>query len=193
LIITLDDTQFEVSPSLIIIAIYFIKQRFQSSEEVLFIDNMITGKFSRLKFLVERLQNLFICPSCGHQTNADRNGSINIAARLITLTGSLHSVKGMGKWDSAVQRARSSRPKTWGQKSSRTSQLPLESPLSGSRESAAVHSAQTSLLDFGDRVRQSDHDPAVAKTVEDLSASGADSSKSMQEKKTWTVGGIQSE
>jgi transposase len=138
-------------------------------------------------------QNLFICSSCGHQTNADRNGSINIAARLITLTESLHSVKGQGKWDSAVQRARSSRPKSWGTTSSQKSQLSSESPLSGSRESAAVHSAQTSLLDFGDEVRQSDHDPVVAKTVEDLSAYGSDSPESMQEKKAWTVGGIQSE
>jgi transposase len=135
-------------------------------------------------------QNLFVCPTCGHQTNADRNGSINIAARLITLTESLHSVKGQGKWDSAIQKARSSRPRSWRRTSSRKSPLSSESPLSGSRESAAVHSAQASLLDFGDGVRQSDHDPAVAKTVEDLSASGGDGPDSMQEKKAWTVGGI---
>jgi hypothetical protein len=122
-----------------------------------------------------------------------RNGSINIAVRLITLTGSLHSVKGLGKWDSAVQKARISRPKSRRTKSSRKSQLSSENPLSGSRESAAVHLAQTNLLDFGDVVRQSDHDLAVAKTVEDLSALGGDSPENVQEKKAWTVGGIQSE
>jgi len=137
-------------------------------------------------------QNFFICPSCGHKTNADRNGSINIAARLITLTESLHSVKGLGKWDSATQKARISRPKTWGAKSPRKSQLPSENPLSGSRESAAVCSAQTSLLDFGDEIRQSDHDLAVAKTVEIPSATGNDKPDTMQEKKAWTMGGIQS-
>ncbi|MHA1882773.1 MAG: zinc ribbon domain-containing protein, partial [Candidatus Thorarchaeota archaeon] len=39
-------------------------------------------------------QNYFHCPSCGQKINADRNGSINIAARLLTLTKSLHNVRG---------------------------------------------------------------------------------------------------
>ncbi|MFW9803784.1 MAG: zinc ribbon domain-containing protein, partial [Candidatus Thorarchaeota archaeon] len=43
-------------------------------------------------------QNYFHCPSCGQKTNADRNGSINIAARMLTLTKSLHSVRGLGLW-----------------------------------------------------------------------------------------------
>ncbi|MDF1537835.1 MAG: zinc ribbon domain-containing protein, partial [Candidatus Thorarchaeota archaeon] len=51
-------------------------------------------------------QNYFHCPSCGHKTNADRNGSINIAARLLTLTKSLHSVRGLGKWASSVLRSK---------------------------------------------------------------------------------------
>ncbi|MDF1540356.1 MAG: zinc ribbon domain-containing protein, partial [Candidatus Thorarchaeota archaeon] len=29
-------------------------------------------------------QNYFHCPSCGLKTNADRNGSTNIAARMLT-------------------------------------------------------------------------------------------------------------
>ena len=137
-------------------------------------------------------QNSFICPSCGHKTNADRNGSINIAGRLIMLTESLHSVKGQGKWDSAIQKAQSSRPKSRRNKSSWKSQLSDGSSLSISRESAVVHSTQLSLFDFGDEINQSDDDLAVEKTVEDLAATGADSPDSMQKKKAWTVGGIQS-
>ncbi|MDF1541286.1 MAG: zinc ribbon domain-containing protein, partial [Candidatus Thorarchaeota archaeon] len=56
-------------------------------------------------------QNYFHCPSCGHKTNADRNGSINIAARLLTLTKSLHSVRGLGLWTRALSKARGARPK----------------------------------------------------------------------------------
>lgn len=138
-------------------------------------------------------QNFFICPSCGHKTNADRNGSINIAGRLIMLTESLHSVKGRGKWDSAIQKALSSRPKSRRNKSSRSSQLSDESSLSNSRESAVVHSTQLSLLVFGDEIKQGDYDLAVEKTVEDLTATVDDSPDTMQKKKAWTVGGIQSE
>ncbi|MDF1540670.1 MAG: zinc ribbon domain-containing protein, partial [Candidatus Thorarchaeota archaeon] len=59
-------------------------------------------------------QNYFHCPSCGHKTNADRNGSANIAARLLMLTKSLHSVRGLGLWTRAVVRGitnRRARPK----------------------------------------------------------------------------------
>jgi transposase len=138
-------------------------------------------------------QNSFICPSCGHKTNADRNGSINIAGRLIMLTESLHSVKGQGKWDSAIKKKRISRPESWGTKSSLKSQLSQESSLSSSQESAAIHSTQSSLLDFGDEIKQGDYGLAVEKTVENLSATGDDSPEAMQEKKAWSVGGIQSE
>ncbi|MDF1540234.1 MAG: transposase, partial [Candidatus Thorarchaeota archaeon] len=59
-------------------------------------------------------QNYFCCPSCGHKINADRNGSTNIAARMLTLTKSLHSVRGLGLWTRAVTRRvtnRRARPK----------------------------------------------------------------------------------
>jgi transposase len=67
-------------------------------------------------------QSLFVCPSCGNRCNADMNGATDIAGRLITLTKSLHSVRGLGKWASAV--ARGLRPKTRGKVSSQ----PPESP-----------------------------------------------------------------
>ncbi|MHA2067304.1 MAG: zinc ribbon domain-containing protein, partial [Candidatus Thorarchaeota archaeon] len=109
-------------------------------------------------------QNYFHCPSCGQKTNADRNGSINIAARMLTLTKSLHSVRGLGKWASAI--AQSKRPKTRKKKPSRGKSLLSEQELtSGSGESAAVHLAQSSLLSFSDDAGKSDNDPAVGRTM----------------------------
>ncbi len=49
-------------------------------------------------------QNYFVCHTCGHRTNADRNGAINIAAKTITLTPLLHEVRGLGNWASSVER-----------------------------------------------------------------------------------------
>ncbi|MHA2024127.1 MAG: zinc ribbon domain-containing protein, partial [Candidatus Thorarchaeota archaeon] len=54
-------------------------------------------------------QNYFHCPSCGYSINADLNGSANIAARLLTLTKSLHSVRGLGLWTRAVVRGTTNR------------------------------------------------------------------------------------
>ncbi|MFW9890006.1 MAG: zinc ribbon domain-containing protein [Candidatus Thorarchaeota archaeon] len=56
-------------------------------------------------------QSYFYCPTCGRKTNADRNGSINIAARMFMLTKSLHSVRGLGLWTRALDRARRARLK----------------------------------------------------------------------------------
>ncbi|MFO7837219.1 MAG: transposase [Candidatus Thorarchaeota archaeon] len=119
-------------------------------------------------------QDRFICPSCGNRCNADRNGAINIAGRLITLTSSLHDVRGLGKWASAV--ARSARPKARGKPcaSRRKSLLSKQGTSSGSGESAAVHHVQTDLLSYGDKAEVGDHDHAVARTVEDLAVTGSD-------------------
>ncbi|MCK5238762.1 MAG: hypothetical protein KAR33_04385, partial [Candidatus Thorarchaeota archaeon] len=64
---------------------------------------------------------------------------------------------------------------------------------SGSRESAAVHHAQLSLSDFGDKVEMGDNDPAVGSTVEMLSVAGSDDSASVQEKEARSVGGFPSQ
>jgi hypothetical protein len=136
-------------------------------------------------------QNYFHCPSCGHKTNGDRNGSINIAARMLTLTKSLHSVRGLGKWESAI--ARSLQLKAQKKKSSREKSLPSkEGPSSGPGESAAVHFAQSSLISFSDGAGVSDDDPAVERTVETLAVAGSDVSASGQEKEVRSVGGISS-
>jgi transposase len=139
-------------------------------------------------------QNYFHCPSCGHKTNADRNGSINIAARLLTLTKSLHSVRGLGKWVSAiVQSTRLKAQKKSSKKSSKGKSLLSEKEhTSSSGESAAVHHTQTSLLSFSDESGKDDNDPAVARTVETLSVVGSDAPTQTQEKKARTTGGIPS-
>ena len=143
-------------------------------------------------------QNYFHCPSCGYSINADQNGSINIAARLLMLTKSLHSMRGLGLWTRAVVRgttnrrarlkARKKKPSSKGK-----SLLSKKEPTSGSGESAAVHFAQTSLHSFGDKVMMSDNDPAVARTVETLSVAGSDVLVSKQEKETRPSGGIPSQ
>jgi hypothetical protein len=118
------------------------------------------------------------------------NGAINIAGRLITLTKSLHSVGGLGKWASAM--ARSKRPKAQGRESRRKSLLPSKDQVSDPRESAAVHFVQKDLSSFGDNARVSDNDPAVVRTVERLSVAGSDAPARRQEKEARSVGGIPS-
>jgi transposase len=138
-------------------------------------------------------QNYFYCPSCGHKTNADRNGAINIAGRLITLTKSLHSVRGLGKWQDSVQAGKCSRLKARKKKPSQgKSLLSKKEQTSGSGESAAVHFAQTRLIGFGDESNMSDDDPAVVRTVETLTVVGSDAPTSTQEKEARSSGGIPS-
>jgi transposase len=138
-------------------------------------------------------QNYFYCPSCGYSINADQNGSINIAARMLTLTKSLHSVRGLGLWTRTLDKVRRARPKTRKKMSSQgKSLLSKQEPPSSSGESAAVHYAQTSLLGFGDKARLSDNDPAVVKTVEMLSVVGSDVPILTQKKEARSSGGIPS-
>ena len=110
------------------------------------------------------------------------------------LTSSLHGVRGLGKWASAVQRARSARLKARRKKSSseRMSSLPARDQTLGSGESAAVHYVQSDLSSFGDEAGVSDNDPAVVKAVERLSVAGSDVPATRQEKEARTVGGIPS-
>jgi IS605 OrfB family transposase len=141
-------------------------------------------------------QNLFVCPTCGHKTNADKNGAINIAGRLITLTKSLHGVRGLGKWTDSVQRARKrSLPKAKGKthSSQRKSLLPSKGQVSSLGESAAVHYVQMDLLSFGDDSGMGDDDHAVVRTVESLSVVGSDTPAEEQKQEARTDGGMPSQ
>jgi hypothetical protein len=101
-------------------------------------------------------------------------------------------MKGLGKWASAI--ARSSRLKARKKKlSSKGKSLLSKKELSSSSgESAAVHFAQLDLVSFSDEVGESDNDPAVVKTVENLSVVGSDVPTSVQEKEARSSGGIPS-
>jgi transposase len=137
-------------------------------------------------------QNYFHCPSCGHKTNADRNGSINIAARMLKLTKSLHSVRGLGMWTRILDKVQRTRPKARRKFSRGRSLLSEKDHASGSRESAAVHFVQSDLASFSDEPSESDNDPAVVRTVETLSVVESDDSTLVQEKETRSSGGIPS-
>ncbi|MFW9890007.1 MAG: hypothetical protein ACFFER_17630 [Candidatus Thorarchaeota archaeon] len=60
--------------------------------------------------------------------------------------------------------------------------LSKEGASSSPGESAAVHHAQKSLLDFSDEGEKGDDDPAVLRTVVTLAAYGSDGSASKQKK-----------
>ncbi len=137
-------------------------------------------------------QNYFQCPSCGYKINADRNGSINIAARMLMLTKSLHSVRGLGLWTRALDRARRARLKARRKKSKGKSLLSRKEQTSGSGESAAVHFVQSDLASFSDGTGESDDDPAVVRTVETLAVVGSDVPALKQEKEARSSGGIPS-
>ncbi len=142
-------------------------------------------------------QSYFHCPSCGYSINADLNGSTNIAARMLTLTKSLHSVRGLGLWTRAVVRGttnRRARPKARKKKPSfkGKSLLSTKEPTSGSGESAAVHFVHTDPVSFSDGTGESDNDPAVVRTVETLSVAGSDVPACKQEKEARSSGGIPS-
>ena len=138
-------------------------------------------------------QNYFKCPSCGFRTNADRNGSINIAARLLTLTQSLHSVRGLGLWTRALDKARRVQPKARRKSSGGKSLLSVKEQSSGSGESAAVHFVQQDLISFSDEDGESDNDPVVVRTVETLSVAESDGSALGQEEEARSAGGMPSQ
>ncbi len=134
-------------------------------------------------------QSMFVC-SCGFRTNADRNGSLNIACRLVMLIPSLRNDKGLGRW--AVPE-RAPAPKARRKSSSkRKPSLSSKGQASDLGESAAVHYVQSDLVSFGDETGKSDDDPAVARTVEALSVVGSDEPTAAQEKEARTTGGISS-
>jgi IS605 OrfB family transposase len=135
-------------------------------------------------------QSLFVC-SCGFKTNADRNGSLNIARRLIKLIPSLQNEnKGLGRW---LVPERAPAPNA-GRKSSskQKSSLSSRGQVSDLGESAAVHQVQMDLLSFGDESEMGDKDPAVANDAETLSVAGCDANRARQKKEARTVGGIPS-
>jgi IS605 OrfB family transposase len=109
-------------------------------------------------------QSLFICHTCGYRSNADKNGAINIARRLITLIPSLRDEKGLGRWLFTRKKGRSTL-KVW--RSSRSKgKSPPSSGLSGSRGRSVVEcQMQTTLEEFVDTA-----DPAMERTVEIPSA-----------------------
>jgi hypothetical protein len=64
---------------------------------------------------------------------------------------------------------------------------------SGSGESAAVHSVQLDLASFSDGAGESDHDPAVGRTVETLPVSEGDGSVQRQKEEARSTGGMLSQ
>jgi transposase len=135
-------------------------------------------------------QSLFVC-RCGFRTNADRNGSLNIAHRLIKLIPSSMNENGLGRW---ARPERAPAPKA-GRKISfkQKSSLPSKDGTSHLGESAAVHSVQMDLLSFGDKTGLCDDDHAVASTVENLSGTIKDANGTYQEKEVRSDGGIVSQ
>ncbi|MHA1654697.1 MAG: zinc ribbon domain-containing protein [Candidatus Thorarchaeota archaeon] len=137
----------------------------------------VTGKGARLVVVSERWtsitcsrcgrgghrprQNLFVCPMCGLHTNADRNASINIAARLIMLTSSLREVRGLGRW----ARKAAHQPKARRESHSRGKSLSSRHRRASYGGRPAATPVQTMLLD---------DDLAVVRNAESLSVSKND-------------------
>jgi transposase len=110
-------------------------------------------------------QSYFLCHTCGYRDNADKNAAINIGRRLIKLIPSLRDERGLGRW---LQYSTETTPKTRRSSGSEgMSPLPERLPASLERKSVADCDDQTSPE--GSR---SSTDPAMAKTVETLTAAG---------------------
>ena len=106
-------------------------------------------------------------------------------------------MKELGLWTRALDEAQRARLKAWKKNSKKSSQgkslLSEKEHLSCSGESAAVHFVQSDLASFSDGAGESDNDPAVVKTVENLSVTGCDVPVLKQEKEARSVGGIPSQ
>ncbi|MHA2071341.1 MAG: hypothetical protein ACW985_06095 [Candidatus Thorarchaeota archaeon] len=101
-------------------------------------------------------------------------------------------MKGLGLWNKALNRARRARPKARRKIPRGKSSLSKKGLPSSPGESAAVHHAQTSLLDFSDEGGMGDDDPAVVRTAETLTVAGSDGPAALQEKEARSGGGIPS-
>jgi transposase len=130
-------------------------------------------------------QSLFICHTCGYRSNADKNGAINIARRLITLIPSLRDEKGLGNWLLPHEKKRLSL-KAWRSMRSKGKSSRSQSRSGSKGQSVAECRTQTSLEEFADTT-----DPAMERTVETPSAavearkaSGTHSSKSQRNEAT---------
>ena len=106
-------------------------------------------------------------------------------------------MRGLGLWTRALNKAPRVRPKAQRRISNKSSigksLLSKKESSSGSGESAAVHLAQSSLSDFGDKIILGDNDPAVGRTVEILTVAGIDGPAQRQEKEARSIGGIRSQ
>ncbi|MHA2150164.1 MAG: zinc ribbon domain-containing protein [Candidatus Thorarchaeota archaeon] len=113
-------------------------------------------------------QSLFVCHTCGHRTNADKNGAINIARRMIRLTPDLRDEhKGLGRWIYSIRKKPSSKAARGSKHASkRKSKLSKRSLASYDGESAVVRFVQMNLCSSGDGAVMSDEDPAVEKAAE---------------------------
>jgi hypothetical protein len=96
-------------------------------------------------------------------------------------------------WTRALEKARRARPKARRKSSKGKSLLSKKRSSSNLGESAAVHHTQTSLLSFSDEDGKGDDDPAVVRTVENLSVVGRDEPASVQKKEVRSEGGIPSQ
>jgi hypothetical protein len=100
-------------------------------------------------------------------------------------------MRGLGEHTVAVYAAQRVQPKTQQTLDSEGKfSLPKKSDLSHSEEFAAVHFVQADLSSTGDDAGMSDNDPAVTRTVEELSVTGSDIPRVRQEKEARTAGGI---
>jgi len=118
-------------------------------------------------------QNLFICHTCGHRANADKNAAINIARRMIRLTPKLRDEhRGLGRWIYSKRKPSSKAARKSKYSSKRKSQLSERSPALSEGESAVVHFVQEDLCNFGDNIVESDEDPAVEKAAETSPVTG---------------------